>query len=52
MAKQQPLKNTGKQPEQPCKPGEEFQPKQDLDGKNDSGPDPEIHRDAPSRPSR
>jgi hypothetical protein len=37
-------KNTGKKALQNTKPcGEDFQPKAELDGKNDSGPEPEVH---------
>jgi hypothetical protein len=46
MAKQEnPVKEAvAKKPEQPAHPGnDEFKAKSDLDGKNDSGPDPEIH---------
>jgi hypothetical protein len=32
---------------QPCP--DDFKQPAELDGKNDSGPDPEVHRDAPTR---
>jgi hypothetical protein len=45
MAKQKPAKETEKKIDpstsKPCP--DDFQSKSDLDGKNDSGPDPEIH---------
>ena len=43
MDKQKPAKHSGKktQPSKPCP--DDVQPKAELDGKNDSGPDPEVH---------
>jgi hypothetical protein len=47
MNKQPQGKPSGKKT-QPAKPQDEFQPRPNLDGKNDSGPDPEVHgRDIP-----
>jgi hypothetical protein len=44
-------KNTGKNTGQTSKPcADDSQPKTELDGKNDSGPEPEVHgRDIPSQ---
>lgn len=51
MAQQKsaPPKNTGKKaPENTKACGDDLQPKPELDGKNDSGPEPEVHgRDSP-----
>jgi hypothetical protein len=44
MPKQKPAKNTSKKPDEAPKPcPDDFEPKTEVDGKNDSGPDPEIH---------
>ena len=42
MDKQKPDKDSGKKMPPPRQCGED-QPKTELDGKNDSGPDPEVH---------
>ncbi len=54
MAKQHTAKETSKKPkagtkkQAPKECVDSFRPKTELDGKNDSGPDPEIHgRDIP-----
>ena len=44
MDKQTPAEDSGKKKTQPPKQcPDDFQPKPELDGKNDSGPDPEVH---------
>jgi hypothetical protein len=44
MAKQKAAKDTTKKSDQSSKPRpDDFQQKNELDGKNDSGPDPEVH---------
>jgi hypothetical protein len=46
MAQQEsaPTKDTApKTPPDPKPCGDDFQPKTELDGKNDSGPEPEVH---------
>jgi hypothetical protein len=44
MANQKPAKDTIKKTDQSSKPRpDDFHPKNELDGKNDSGPDPEVH---------
>ena len=44
MAKQKGAKDATKKADQSSKPcADDTQPKGELDGKNDSGPDPEIH---------
>ena len=44
MAKQPVAKDTTKKTDQLSKPRpDDFHPKSELDGKNDSGPDPEVH---------
>jgi hypothetical protein len=43
MDKEKPAKDPKKAttPSKPC--NDDFQPKTELDGKNDSGPEPEVH---------
>jgi hypothetical protein len=44
MTKPEPAKDTTRKTGQESKPcADDFKPKPELDGKNDSGPDPEIH---------
>ena len=45
MANETPVKDTTKQDptKKPDCPPDDFRAKPDLDGKNDSGPDPEVH---------
>ena len=44
MAKHTSTNDVTRKPDQPSKPStDEPQPKAETDGKNDSGPEPEIH---------